>query len=262
MSVLGIDIGATNLRYGLLVDEKLEQTASTKSRAESPETLATQCKEIVERFGDVESVGIAMPGPIDKNGVVDGSPNFPPGTWVDVQFRDILSSTLDRKFILDRDSVAALVGEWKLGAAKGSKNVVLLTIGTGIGGAAVVDGKILRGHNGYAGEFGHMFIGPKGRQCGAGHDGCAEAWASGRAMENGVSVEQATDVFARLLISLEKIFDPEMIVLAGGMIKQSGYLAAIRGKTKLIGLQTDVKVGKFGEWAGVAGAALLARDAK
>ena len=258
MSALGIDIGATHARYGVLVNDRVEQTASAASRVTTPEELASQCKEIIESFEGVASVGIAVPGFLDKSGIVYSPPNFP--GWGTVNMKELLEKTIGRSVVLDRDSVAALYGEWKLGAAKGAKNVVLLTIGTGIGGAAVVDGKILRGHHGFSGEFGHAIIGPAGRKCGLGHDGCAEAWASGRAMEQGVSLDQATAVFARLLRSLELIFDPELFVLSGGLLERQEYIDQSVGKAKSIGLQTDVKIAKLGEWAGVAGAALLAAE--
>lgn len=257
--ILGIDIGATHARYGLLVGYQLEQTAEMRSHVNSPEALAAQCKEIMGRFGSIKSIGIATPGPLDKDGVLHNPPNFP--GWGTVDFRKMLEKTLGRSFVYDRDSVAALVGEWKLGAAKGAQNVVLLTIGTGIGGAAVVDGKILRGSHGFSGEFGHAILGPSGRKCGMGHDGCAEAWASGRALERGVPVNQATDVFARLLKSMELIFDPEMIVLGGGMSAWKDYVSsAVEKARNNFGLKTNVERAKLGEWAGVAGAALLAKE--
>jgi glucokinase len=258
MTTLGIDAGATNIRFGLLVGEMLEQTATEKSHRSSPEALAEQCRDIEKKFPDVKKIGIAVPGPLDREGVLHNPPNFP--DWGVVNFKKIVHDHFEHPFTLERDSVAALIGEWKMGTARGARNFVLLTIGTGIGGAAVVDGNILRGAHGFSGEFGHALLGPSGRKCGLGHDGCAEAWASGRAMENGVSVEQATDVFARLLRSLEKVFDPECIVLSGGISGFDAYLKQAIHKANQIGLQTDVKVAEFGEWAGVVGAALLTKE--
>jgi predicted NBD/HSP70 family sugar kinase len=259
MTILGIDAGATHVRYGLVADGTPSQGQRERSRIGSAEELATQCKEIADKFPDASAVGIATPGPLDKDGILHNPPNF--AGWGTVNFKALLARTLNRPFTYERDSVAALYGEWKLGVAKGKKNVVLLTLGTGIGGAALVDGKILRGSHGFSGELGHIFVGPPGRTCGLGHDGCAEAWGSGRALEAGVSVDQATDAFVRLLKSLELVFDPELIVLSGGILNRQDYLDLVMNKTKLIGQQTSVRVAKLGEWAGVVGAVLLATKA-
>lgn len=256
--MLGIDAGATHIRYGLVIDGKLSQEQREKSRIGSPEGLAAQCREIVNKFPDVKTVGIATPGPLDKDGVLHNPPNFP--KWGTVNFKEVLSKTIHRPFAYDRDSVAALFGEWKQGIAQGAQNVVLLTLGTGIGGAAVVDGNLLRGHHGFSGEFGHALFGAPGRKCGLGHDGCAEAWASGRAMKDGVPPDRAAEVLARLIVSLDAIFDPEIVVLSGGLTTHKEYVDVLQSKIDAVGLQTDVKVGKLGEWAGVVGTALLAKD--
>ncbi len=255
MKLLGIDAGATHVRYGLVMEGKLAQERREKSRIGSPGELAVQCREIVQKFPDASSVGIVTPGPLDSAGVLRAPPNMP--GWGTINFKELLAKEIGRPLTYDRDAYAAIVSEWKLGVARGAKNVALLTLGTGIGGAALVEGRILRGHHGFSGEFGHALVGPSGRRCGLKHDGCAEAWASGRAMENGVSVARATDVLARLIMSLDVIFDPEILVLAGGLTGHQEYIDALRGKIDAIGLQTDVKVGKWGEWSGVVGAALL-----
>jgi len=255
---LGIDIGGTKARYGVLNKDSLHDQGSEVSRPQTPETLTNQCREIADRFKNIKNVGIAIPGPLDRDGILHHPPNFP--HWGRVNFKALLRKTLKHAFVLERDSVAALVAEWKLGVAKDKHNVVLLTIGTGIGGAAIVDGKLLRGHHGFSGELGHVYVGPHGRTCGLGHDGCVEAWASGKALEDRVPLETATHAFAHLLRSMELAFDPELIVLTGGMSQFEAYVASALQKVKLIGLHTDVKVGKFGEWAGVVGAALLAQD--
>ena len=129
---------------------------------------------------EVVGVGIGSPGPIDtKRGVVVTSPNL---QWTNMPLRDRVSERVGLPATLDNDANCAVLGEWWQGAARGAKVVVGVTVGTGVGGGLVLDGKIFHGASDVAGEFGHMTIDSTGRRCACGNYGCLEAYASGPAI--------------------------------------------------------------------------------
>lgn len=133
----------------------------------------------VER-GQFLGVGIGAPGPLDRaDGVVRIAPNL---GWHEVPLRQLVSDALELPAALDNDANCAILGEWWLGAARGARHVVGLTIGTGIGGGLVLDGRLFHGASDVAGEVGHTTIEANGRRCGCGNLGCLEAYASGPAI--------------------------------------------------------------------------------
>jgi glucokinase len=135
---------------------------------------------IKESGKKVEGVGIGSPGPLDtKKGIVLLTPNL---GWTNMPLRDRVSEGLDLAGTLDNDANCAIYGEWWRGAARGAKYVIGLTLGTGIGGGIVVDGKIYHGVADAAGEFGHVTIDANGRRCKCGNYGCIEAYAAGPAI--------------------------------------------------------------------------------
>jgi glucokinase len=125
-------------------------------------------------------VGIGSPGPLDREtGVVILTPNL---GWNNFPLRERISSAVRLPATLDNDANCATLGEWWLGAARGAKLVVGLTIGTGIGGGLILDGRLFHGASDVAGEIGHTTIDANGRRCGCGNYGCLEAYASGPAI--------------------------------------------------------------------------------
>lgn len=129
---------------------------------------------------DFVGVGIGAPGPLDRaEGVVRVAPNL---GWHDVPLRQFVSDAVGLPAALDNDANCATLGEWWLGAARGARYVVGLTIGTGIGGGLVLDGRLFHGASDVAGEVGHTTIAADGRRCGCGNLGCLEAYASGPAI--------------------------------------------------------------------------------
>ena len=151
--------------------------------------------------GVLRGVGIGVPGFIDiQAGVVVGSSNLP--GFNDFPVRDHIQKQLGIPIILENDATAAALGEKWIGAGQNVKDLILLTLGTGIGGGVITDGKILHGSHGMAGEFGHMTVYPDGNPCGCGNNGCLEKHASataiaamGRMMHFGVEINTAEDVF-------------------------------------------------------------------
>lgn len=191
--VLGIDIGGTNLVVGAVPPDGRRVVAL---RSE-PTGAALGPDHVIERIvglaraaidatrredphAEILGAGIGSPGPLNTTtGVVILTPNL---GWVDMPVRDRIAAALGLPATLDNDANCALVGEAWVGAARGARHAVALTLGTGIGGGIIVDGRLVHGASDVAGEIGHMTIETNGRRCGCGNDGCLEAYASGPAI--------------------------------------------------------------------------------
>jgi glucokinase len=185
--IIAVDLGGTQLRAALCTaDGTVHNRVSKKTRAKrGPEVvlehIAQTITEIWPAKDKVRAVGISAAGPLDPyNGVVLGSPNLP--GWVNIPLRDIMSERLGVPIFVGNDANLAALGEHSFGAGRGYDNMVYMTISTGIGGGIIVDGKLLLGHKGLAGEIGHVVLQPNGPQCGCGNRGCLEALASGTAI--------------------------------------------------------------------------------
>jgi glucokinase len=160
--------------------------------------------------GELRGVGIGVPGFIDMEaGVIVGSANLP--GFQGFPIRDEIQKHLGTPILLENDANAAAVGEMWIGAGKNVKDLILLTLGTGIGGGIVIDGKVLHGFRGMAGEFGHMTVIPEGNPCGCGNRGCLEKHASasaiaamGRMMHFGQEVVSAEQVYELALQGNER----------------------------------------------------------
>ena len=178
---LGIDVGGTKC-LGVVLHGDGERIATDRRPTPRGEdnivaTLAELAESLIATTGPVQSVGIGMPGLITRNGVVKASPNL-----VDVSDFEVgrmLSERLDRPVEVDNDATCAIAAEWKVGAAKGCTDVVMVTLGTGIGGGIVTNDRLVRGANGFTGEIGHMVVDPDGPPCPCGRRGCWERYASG-----------------------------------------------------------------------------------
>jgi glucokinase len=183
--VIGVDLGGTKLLAGTVDAElRVHHRAYRLSRRDAVvDTIAEAVEEAREATrGEVRAVGVGVPCLIEPvSGVVMACNHFP---LVDVPLRDLLAERLGLPVVVDNDANAALVGEWRHGAARGARNVVLLTIGTGIGGGIVLDGRIARGASGAAAELGHIVIDESGPPCPGNcpNRGCLEAFVSGPAL--------------------------------------------------------------------------------
>lgn len=186
---IGVDLGGTNLRAAA-IDENgriIDKVAVSTTFDEGPEGVVDEIVRVVKRvtahigLPEFKGVGIGVPGFIDMDaGVVMGSANLPGFEGFPV--RDEIQKRLGTRIILENDANAAALGEQWMGAGKDVKDLILITLGTGIGGGIVVDGKILRGFRGMAGEIGHMTVFPDGNPCGCGNCGCLEKHASASAI--------------------------------------------------------------------------------
>src|ERR671912_481209 len=191
--VLGIDIGGTNLVVGSVGEDGsvLHALDSEPTQAEAGQSdvlhrLIILAQRTIERTrrevpgAEIIGVGVGAPGPLDtKSGVVLLTPNL---GWVNLPLRQIIHDRLKLPASLDNDANCAVLGEWWMGAARGTRNAIGITIGTGIGGGIILDGQLYHGSSDCAGEIGHTTIDSTGRRCKCGNYGCLEAYASGPAI--------------------------------------------------------------------------------
>src|SRR6201998_3550696 len=187
---IGVDMGGTNLRIAAINTEgkMLEKiTTGVKLALGRDYVIGEMCDAILhltERHrheGKFLGAGIGVPGIIDvPAGMMRKSANLLP-EWSDYPVRDEIERRLKARIFLDNDANMAALGERWLGAAPGVGNKGMLTLGTGIGGAIILNGKMFYGLSGMAGEFGHVTIEPNGVPCGCGNHGCAERYASASA---------------------------------------------------------------------------------
>lgn len=187
MYYLGIDLGGTNVAAGVVDgDGKIIAKASVPTQADKGvdaiiSNIAAAANSALKDAGvttaDIESIGIGTPGTLDiDNGIVEKASNL---GFADTPLAKLLSEYFpDKKILIENDANVAALAEATSGAAKGTKLSVTVTLGTGIGGGFIMDGKIFSGANGRGGEFGHMVIESGGRQCTCGRRGCWEAYAS------------------------------------------------------------------------------------
>ncbi len=187
---IGVDLGGTNLRIAA-VDEQgtlVEKvTLGTKVARGRDLVIADMCDAIqamsdkFKNSAPLLGIGVGVPGIIDmRTGVVCESPNLQ--DWVGYPARDAIEKRLNTVVILENDANVAALGEQWLGAAKDFSDMVMLTLGTGVGGGLVMGGDIWRGANGMAGEFGHTTVDADGHVCGCGNRGCLEQYASAPAV--------------------------------------------------------------------------------
>lgn len=190
MYKVGIDLGGTNIKAGIVDAEYriLEQasvpTCTGRAETEIIKDMAMLVKKLMEQLGisetEIEGIGIGSPGMIDaKEGVVVYSNNF---GWNNVALVQEMHRYFSCPIKVSNDANCAALGEAKAGAAKGVANVVLVTLGTGVGGGIVVDGKLFEGGHAGGAELGHTSLVAGGEECTCGRKGCIEAYASATAL--------------------------------------------------------------------------------
>ncbi len=193
--IVGIDLGGTNIAAGAMPTDgtreiamRMIPTLAEGGAGAVVDRIAALVEDVIAQTraetgaerSDFLGVGIGSPGPLDRaRGVVIVTPNL---GWRDFPLRDEVSSRVNLPATLDNDANCATLGEWWCGAAKGGRNVVGMTIGTGIGGGLILDGKLYHGSSDAAAEIGHTTIDSTGRRCKCGNYGCLEAYSSGPAI--------------------------------------------------------------------------------
>ena len=286
--IAGIDVGGTKC-LGVVLDAQREVTSEhdVLHQVRNPTPRADKLVDALEvlagQLGDVQSLGVGVPGLITLDGVMRASPNIPGS--VDVAVGPELSKRLGRQVNVDNDGNLAALAEWRYGAARGAKNMWMVTLGTGIGGGHVVNGVVQRGVNGFAGEIGHIVVNPDGPRCTCGRKGCWEVYASGRGLRMLAAGEAGESVIARArngdadavtvleawarwgaigLSNLTNVSDPDVIVIGGGVSEAADIVMPIVQRWFVETLYSpeqrkhpDLRVAQLGEHAGAIGAALF-----
>lgn len=185
--VIGLDLGGTNSVFGI-VDQRgnILTTNSIKTRAyKTAEDFVAAgveaLKPIVAKVGGIDQIkamGIGAPNGNYYSGTIEFAPNVPWGHEGVVPLAKMFSDKLGIPVALTNDANAAAIGEMQYGVARGMKNFIMITLGTGVGSGIVVDGRVVYGSDGFAGELGHTIIRPDGRPCGCGRKGCLETYCS------------------------------------------------------------------------------------
>ena len=292
---LGIDVGGTKC-LALVVDD--DGNVLDRRRVSTPrgaraiedvlvdliDTLSAAHERTVDAW---TTVGLGVPGLVSRDGTIVSSPNLPDVENFDVRRR--LESRLGRVVSVDNDANGAALAEWRVGAGRGHDDVLVVTLGTGIGGGIISGGRLVRGWNGFAGEIGHLVVVADGRTCACGRRGCWEQYASGtalgrmagdldvtldaaglrRAAEVGDSRALAViDDFARWVAlgaaSLVHTLDPEVLVIGGGVAHRAEILRTSVERwlgeflyASHLRRHPDVRLARHGEDAGALGAAFL-----
>lgn len=190
--LVGVDLGGTNIVVGALAEDGSDVLAlrSEPTRADQGadavvdrivRMIDTVIAETIAQTGarrdDMIGIGVGAPGPLDRaRGIVVTTPNL---GWTNFPLRDAIAERTRLPVRIDNDANCATLGEWWLGAAQGARNVIGMTIGTGIGGGVILGGRLYHGSSDVAGEIGHATIDITGRRCKCGNYGCLEAYASG-----------------------------------------------------------------------------------
>lgn len=310
---IGIDLGGTNIAAGVVDDAgHIIYKASIPTLAKRPaeeiaEDMAKLCADITDGAGcsmsDIEAVGVGCPGTVDsKNGIVSYACNL---RMENTPLGTMLEEKLGKKVILENDANAAAFGEYVVNGDK-AESFVLITLGTGVGGGVIIDGRLLRGFNCAGGELGHIVINADGSEvCSCGLKGCWEAYASvtalirqtkeamqkdaGSSMHEWVRehgkvsgrtafdcakkgdktakavVEQYVRYVGTGLISILNIFQPNKILIGGGISKEGEYLLnplreyVYAGDYNKHSEKTKIEVATLFNDAGIIGAALSAQ---
>ena len=293
MYKIGVDLGGTNIAVGLvnenyeLIKKVTTPTLAKREAALIIDDMAMLCKKVCAEanvpFSSVESLGVASPGLVnDEKGMVEYANNLP---FKDFPIKNMLNERLGINNIsIANDANAAALGEAIAGAAKGSSSSVMITLGTGVGGGVIIDGKLLSGFNFAAGELGHIVIETNGRQCSCGRRGCWETYSSATALTNMTNekidecrasgrytkmfeadringrtacdamrasdsaAKEVYDKYIRYLAiglsNIIKIFNPEVISLGGGISGEGQSL--IDALTPVIDKELHGKLGEIG----------------
>jgi glucokinase len=215
--VVGVDLGGTQIRTAVLQGSKLHsRVSSLTGENPTPERILPRVYGAIQQALDeahvtldqIAGIGVATPGPLNnRTGVIYSPPNLL--GWENVPLRDLIQQHFNRPILIENDAHTAGLGEYMFGSGRGSRYMVYLTVSTGIGGGVIIDGKILEGANGTAGELGHMTIDWKGGRCNCGNIGCLEYLASGTAIaryaNDAMAAGQGADLLAFASTMVEHI---------------------------------------------------------
>jgi glucokinase len=289
---LGLDLGGTNIKWVIAerndgswraIDRQQVATLTSEGSAAVVSRLASVGAEAIGRWPGVVSVGIGVPGLYDPTaGTTRFLVNFP-GGWVGTQVTGPISAALGLPVHLINDARAFGLAELRLGAGRGARSMIGLTLGTGIGGVIAIDGRVLQSHDGTAGEIGHQTIDPDGPWCGCGNQGCLEAFTRADQIAAACGTASAEEAFARAragdaravegiarigrflgigIANMVSVIAPDRVVLGGGVSAAADLLLGpiqdeLRLRVRTTSLdEVEVVSAELGTWAGAIGAAI------
>ncbi len=232
----GIDVGGTKI-LGVVVDDAGAVVAEVRRATPvGPPAIIAALSDVARELGEHDSLGVGVPGLVTRSGVLRSSPHLAGVEELDLGRR--LAELFGRDVPVDNDATCAALAEWQVGAGRGVSDLVVVTLGTGIGGGIVSDGRLQRGRNGFAGEFGHMVVVPDGLACPCGRRGCWERYAAGTGL-----AQLARDALGGRPRSM-------MLELAGGsveLVRGEHVQAAARSGD---GLALEV-IDRFARWVAI-----------
>jgi glucokinase len=294
---IGVDLGGTHVRAGCVskdgrLEHHLKRASAATEGPDAPiEAIAAMVSELEATAGSrATAIGIGSPGMVDpKSGAMIGTtPHL--RHWEDFPLRERLTARLEREVRVDNDANLAALGEYHVGAGRGARTFVMITVGTGVGCGVVAQGILLRGANGGAGEIGHLALGNGGSTCRCGVEGCIEPEMSGsgieaRARSRELSYADAESLFAaatngeaaaldyarrfgehlaRTIGVAVNLLNPDVVAIGGGVAAAGdALLAPVRSALGRYALESHrralrVVPAELGERAGVIGGGLLA----
>ena len=294
---LGIDLGVTNLKWAAVEHDVgawriLDQGQVPTRAGDGPEAVISRIADTaltaLERWPAIASLGIGVPGLYDPNA---GATRFlvnMPGDWLDRPVAGPVQAILGIPVSLINDARAFGLAELRMGAGRGVDSMVGLTLGTGVGGVIAIDGRVVLGHDGTAGEVGHQTIDPDGPPCNCGNNGCLEAFARAdriaaacgtKTAEAAVQAANSGDVRAREglagvgrylgigIANMITVLSPDRVVIGGGIAAAGDLLLGpIRDEVSRRVLTTaldevEIVTAELGTWAGAIGAAVHGAEA-
>lgn len=300
--IIGVDLGGTNLKVALLNTKYkvlAKQTLSTQ-RFKNKENLISALQQSINKVietnklkkSDILGIGLGLPGPVDnKLGIAHFFPNIP--GFREVNLKSILQKKLNLPVFLDNDAKLMCLAEYNFGRGQGFNNVLCLTLGTGVGGAVILDKRLYRGANNAAGEIGHIPLNEKGPVCNCGGNACLEAYIGNNRIAKLAKFKFKRDIFLEELSALAKagnkqalsiwlevgrhlgivlsgivnLLNLDAIIIGGGVANSGKILFDKVRKTikqRAMSIQArHVKIfkAKLGSSAGLVGAAIMVKEA-
>jgi glucokinase len=289
---LGLDLGGTNIKWVVVERDgddwhALERDHLATPIADGPEAVVARLismgAEAIERCPGVSTIGIGVPGLYDPaTGTTRFLVNFP-GGWAGVPVAGPVGTALGLPAALINDARAFGLAELRLGAARGASSMIGLTLGTGVGGVIAVDGRVVQGHDGTAGEIGHQTIDPDGPWCNCGNRGCLEAFARADQIAAACGTATAEEAVVRAragdpraldglaqvgrylgigIANMVAVISPDRVVIGGGISAAADLLLGsihdeLRRRVRTTALDdVELVTAELGTWAGAIGAAI------
>lgn len=284
---LGIDIGGTKISYALINNKgKILNDVEKISTPKTVDEIVSCLKNIISKFeNEIEFIAIATAGAVnnENTGVIGSTANLANG-YKDIDFQSLSS----KKVFIENDANCAAWAEYRIGAAQGYNNSIMLTLGTGVGGGIIINGKLLKGKNGAAGEMHFAMSRNQKRKCTCGAWDCFEAYASGNGLrQTGIEIFQdenitTYDIIERVsnndekalltlktwqndialgILGLNNIFDTDCFVLSGSMEKFVNVNEIEKFVNEnIVTTKTKIFHAKAGNYAGMIGAVLLGNE--